>query len=150
MQPARPHAVPLIFLVCVALAEDDGPYMHTELHEAPVHTALHEALAEAELGICEDTLPDCAELTNASNGLVGCAREKGVLLKCPKTCEACPFRKFIELSTRCAFEDTNPECYTWAAAGQCELNSGYMIRYCSAACGDYGARQAWMASRMLA
>jgi len=103
---------------------------------------------ERAVGACLDVAANCSEWANASAGLTGCAKLPGVLLRCASTCEACSMRNTVELATRCEHERQPPDCYNWANAGQCEVNTGYMIRHCRAACGDYGSRMAWMASRL--
>jgi len=126
----------LLLLVSVALAEENG-LVSTE---APVDVAV--------VSSCPDIASNCTEWANAAGGLTGCAKTSGVLLNCAATCEACSMRKTVELATRCASEDQSSDCYAWAKSGQCEVNPGYMIRQCPAACGDYGVRLAWMATRM--
>lgn len=106
------------------------------------------ALAEDTAAGCEDAASNCTEWANLNGGLTGCGKLPGVLLNCAATCGACSIRKTVELATRCDFEDQHPECYEWAKSGQCEMNPGYMIRHCPAACGDYGSRMSWMAGRL--
>lgn len=94
---------------------------------------------------CADSLGDCADRAQAT--LAGCGQEPGLLLSCPRTCDACPpDYALIEQATRC--QDKEVHCSAWAQAGECGSNTNYMMRECPNACGDVGSRMAWMGARV--
>jgi hypothetical protein len=50
-----------------------------------------------------------------------------MLPNCPKSCKE---------NANKIFADNNPNCVSWANAGECKNNPGYMLNLCKEACAN--------------
>ena len=74
---------------------------------------------------CEDLRDDCNEVVGPL--LENCGQDPSdVLMKCMKSCGACDYATLVEEAMQCA--DTNAECASWAASGECQTNPHFEIR----------------------
>ena len=81
---------------------------------------------------CEDLRDDCNEV--AGPLLENCGKDPSdVLMQCMQTCRACDYATLVEEAMQCA--DTNAECASWAASGECQKNPRYMLSHCTTSCG---------------
>jgi len=81
---------------------------------------------------CEDLRDDCNEVVGPL--LENCGQDPSdVLMKCMKSCGACDYATLVEEAMQCA--DTNAECASWAASGECQTNPRYMLSHCTTSCG---------------
>ena len=85
-------------------------------------------------GSCYDDADDCEE--RAQNG--ECHNGSDAPLVCANTCQACGFTKLATEAYGC--DDEKPDCKTWADAGECEKNIGFMHNNCPKSCDVCGRK----------